>query len=209
MFSLCCRMLYFTIQGYPTRLKVQPVLTNICSSLNWRHTRRCIEPQSVSRIWSVWGQQNMNRQTGISQHLAKLNMFSVTWTLPPTTRSPTWTFASPFLIEILCLKSSLTYISRRSHSDIKTYSNPFTGPYRSLGLQKSEAPRISRQSAYADVTDVSPKHRPLLPSQRYDHTNRCQQVCKTQSCLCSELSNKPQRSVGDRRYGCMHIWCRK
>jgi len=36
---------------------------------------------------------------------------------------------------------------------------------RSLELQKIEATRISRQSAHESSKDVSPTHRPLLPSQ--------------------------------------------
>ena len=69
----------------------------------------------------------------------------------------------------------------------------------SLGLQKAEAPRISKQSAYEDVTDVSPKHRPLFSFQQHDHTKHCQQVSKMQICLCSVLSNTPQRSVGEQK----------
>ena len=41
------------------------------------------------------------------------------------------------------------------------------GLERLLGLQETEAPRISRQSAHEGVKVFSPTHRPPLPPRKY------------------------------------------
>ena len=46
-------------------------------------------------------------------------------------------------------------------------SNPYTGLDRSLGLQETEAPRISRQSAHEGGKVFIPMHRPPLPPRSY------------------------------------------
>jgi len=46
-------------------------------------------------------------------------------------------------------------------------SCPFTGLGRPFGLQKAEAPRISKQSAHEGSKVISLKHRPPLPPRRY------------------------------------------
>jgi hypothetical protein len=51
------------------------------------------------------------------------------------------------------------------HTYVKSYS--ITGLDRCLGLQKLEAPRISRQSAHEGAKVVGPTHRPPLPARRY------------------------------------------
>jgi hypothetical protein len=45
--------------------------------------------------------------------------------------------------------------------------SPITGLNRNLGLQKVEAPRLSRQSSHEGGKVVSPKHRSPLPSRTH------------------------------------------
>jgi hypothetical protein len=52
-------------------------------------------------------------------------------------------------------------------------SYPITGLDRSLELQETEAPRISKQSGHEDGEVVSSTHQPSFPSRRYPSTDFC------------------------------------
>jgi len=72
----------------------------------------------------------------------------------------------------MATSSSPTYVYLKlvtlSYGLLATFkSHPITGLDRPLGLQKVEAPRISRQSTHEGGEAVSLTHQPPLPPGRY------------------------------------------